>query len=111
MEIHRSARKHGVSDDDVLHAVVHEMVSVDVEPDADPPKVPNAMSESRRPIPRGRSRVGASDIRAGLDAARYLHNPKVAGSNPAPAIIVISREIGNGPDPHQGSGCSVFLGP
>lgn len=39
MEIHRSASRHGVNDDDVLHAVEHEMVSVDLEPDADPPKV------------------------------------------------------------------------
>lgn len=39
MEIHRSAGKHGVSDDDVLHAVEHEMVSFDLDPDADPPKV------------------------------------------------------------------------
>jgi len=39
MEIHQSASKHGVSDDDVLHAVEHEMVSVDLDPDADPPKV------------------------------------------------------------------------
>ena len=39
MEIHRSASKHGVSEDDVLHAVEHEMVSVDLDPDADPPKV------------------------------------------------------------------------
>ncbi len=39
MEIHRSAGKHGVSDADVLHAVAHEIVSVDLEPDADPPKV------------------------------------------------------------------------
>jgi hypothetical protein len=39
VEIHRSARKHGVSDDDVLHAVEHEMVSIDLDPDADPPKV------------------------------------------------------------------------
>ena len=39
MEIHRSARKHGVSDDDVLHAVEHEIVSIDLDPGADPPKV------------------------------------------------------------------------
>jgi len=39
VEIHRSASKHGVSDVDVLHAVEHEMVSFDLEPDADPPKV------------------------------------------------------------------------
>lgn len=39
MEVHRSANRHGVSDDDVIHAVTHEVVSVDLEPDADPPKV------------------------------------------------------------------------
>ena len=39
MEIHRSASKHGASDDDVLHALSHEMVSVDLDPDANPPKV------------------------------------------------------------------------
>lgn len=39
MEVHRSASKHGISDDDVLHAVEYELVSVDLEPDADPPKV------------------------------------------------------------------------
>ncbi len=31
--------QHGVGDDDVLHAVEHEVVSVDLDPDADPPKV------------------------------------------------------------------------
>ena len=39
MEIHRSARRHGVSDADILHAVDHPVVVVDVDPDADPPKV------------------------------------------------------------------------
>lgn len=39
MEVHRSASKHGVSEDAVLHAVEHEFVSFDLEPDADPPKV------------------------------------------------------------------------
>lgn len=39
MEIHQSAGKHGVPDSDVLHAVEHETVSVDLEPQADPPKV------------------------------------------------------------------------
>jgi hypothetical protein len=39
VDIHRSATKHGVSDDDVLHAVEHEIVSFDLDPDADPPKV------------------------------------------------------------------------
>ena len=34
MEIHRSAAKHGVSGEDVVHAVTHERVSVDLEPDA-----------------------------------------------------------------------------
>ena len=32
-------RKHGVSDDDVLHAAVDEMVSVDLDPEADSPKI------------------------------------------------------------------------
>jgi hypothetical protein len=39
MEIHRSAGKHGVPESEVLHAVEHEIVSVDLDPDADPPKV------------------------------------------------------------------------
>ena len=39
MEIYRSAGKHGVPEGDVLHAVEHEIVSVDLDPDADPPKV------------------------------------------------------------------------
>ena len=39
MEIHRSAGKHGVPESDVLHAIEQEIVSVDLEPDADPPKV------------------------------------------------------------------------
>jgi hypothetical protein len=32
VEIHRSASTHGVSDDDVVRAVGHEMVSVDLDP-------------------------------------------------------------------------------
>lgn len=39
MEVHRSAGKHGFTADDVLHAVDHPIVSVDLEPDADPPKL------------------------------------------------------------------------
>ncbi len=39
MEIHRSASKHGVPESDVLHAIEHEIVSMDLEPEADPPKV------------------------------------------------------------------------
>jgi hypothetical protein len=39
VEIHRSARRHGVSDADILHAVDHPLVVVDVDPDADPSKV------------------------------------------------------------------------
>ena len=38
VKVHRPARKHGVTDDDVLHAVTHEIVSIDLEPDTDPPK-------------------------------------------------------------------------
>lgn len=38
MEIHRSARRHGVTDEDILHATSHLLVVVDVDPDGDPPK-------------------------------------------------------------------------
>jgi hypothetical protein len=39
VEIHRSARRHGVSDADVLHATDHPLVVVDLDPAADPPKL------------------------------------------------------------------------
>lgn len=39
MEIHRAARKHGVSDVEIMHALDHAIVVVDLEPDADPPRV------------------------------------------------------------------------
>lgn len=39
MEIHRSAYKHGFDDDAILHALDHALVVVDLEPDADPPRV------------------------------------------------------------------------
>ena len=39
MEIHRSAHKHGVSDSAVRHAIAHALVTVELEPEADPPKV------------------------------------------------------------------------
>jgi hypothetical protein len=39
VEIHGSARRHGVADDDLLCACARPLVVVDLEPDADPPKV------------------------------------------------------------------------
>lgn len=39
MDIHESARRHGVSDEDILHAVEHPVAVVDLDPDSDPPKV------------------------------------------------------------------------
>jgi hypothetical protein len=39
VQLHHSAFKHGVEEDDVRHAVEHALVIVDLEPDADPPKV------------------------------------------------------------------------
>jgi hypothetical protein len=39
VEVHRSASKHGLSSDEVLHAVEDEMMSFDLELDADPLKV------------------------------------------------------------------------
>ena len=38
-EIHRSAEKHGVGPDAVRHAVDHAVVAVDLDTDADPPRV------------------------------------------------------------------------
>jgi hypothetical protein len=39
VEIHRSARKHGVADDVILHALANAITVIDLEPEADPPKV------------------------------------------------------------------------
>lgn len=39
MEAHRSAQKHGVSDGAIAHAVDHALVVIDLEPEADPPRV------------------------------------------------------------------------
>ncbi len=39
VEIHRSAHKHGVSELAILHALDHAVTVVDIDPDADPPKV------------------------------------------------------------------------
>lgn len=39
VEFHRSAARHGVPPGEVLHAVKHALVVVDMDPDADPPKV------------------------------------------------------------------------
>ncbi|MDH3680726.1 MAG: hypothetical protein OEV40_12320 [Acidimicrobiia bacterium] len=39
MEFHRSAVKHGHEEAVILHAVEHALVVVDLDPDADPPKV------------------------------------------------------------------------
>jgi hypothetical protein len=39
VEIHQSARRHGVAEADVRHAVDRSVVAVDVDPDSDPPKV------------------------------------------------------------------------
>lgn len=39
MEIHRCARQHGITDEVILHALAHAITVIDLEPDADPPKV------------------------------------------------------------------------
>jgi hypothetical protein len=39
VEIHQSARRHGVSDAAILHALDHAVTVIDLEPDSDPPKV------------------------------------------------------------------------
>ena len=39
VEIHRSARRHGIRDADIQHAVDHPVVVVDLDTESDPPKV------------------------------------------------------------------------
>jgi hypothetical protein len=39
VEIHSSARRHGVGDADLEHAVTHPIVVVDLDLQADPPKI------------------------------------------------------------------------
>lgn len=39
MEVYRSARRHGVADQDIRHAIEHPVVVADIDPDADPPKL------------------------------------------------------------------------
>ena len=39
VEVHRSARRHGVSDDDIAHATSRPLVVVDLDPEGDPPKI------------------------------------------------------------------------
>ena len=39
MEIHRSAYKHGLGDEEIVHAIRHAVTVVDLEPEADPPRV------------------------------------------------------------------------
>ena len=40
MEIHRSAYKHGLGDEEIFHAIGHAVAVIDLDPEADPPKVP-----------------------------------------------------------------------
>lgn len=39
VEIRASARKHGFTEDDTVHAIENAIVVADLEPDADPPKI------------------------------------------------------------------------
>lgn len=39
MRFHRSAFKHGYHEETILHAVEHAIAVIDLDPDADPPKV------------------------------------------------------------------------
>lgn len=39
MEIYSSAHRHGIDEASILHALDHALTVVDLEPDADPPKV------------------------------------------------------------------------
>jgi len=39
VEIYRSAHRHGIDEASIFHALDHALTVVDLEPDADPPKV------------------------------------------------------------------------
>jgi hypothetical protein len=39
VEIHRSARRHGIDDHDIRHAMEHPVVVADIDPDAGSPKL------------------------------------------------------------------------
>jgi hypothetical protein len=39
VEFHRSASRHGITADEVLHAIEYALAVVDIDPEADPPKV------------------------------------------------------------------------
>jgi len=39
VEIHRSARKHSIGNRTIFHALDHAIIVIDLEPDADPPRV------------------------------------------------------------------------
>ena len=39
VEIHRSAYRHGVSSEDIHHAIEHAQVTFDMDPEADPPRI------------------------------------------------------------------------
>jgi hypothetical protein len=39
VEFHRSASRHGITADEITHVVEHALAFVDMDPDADPPKV------------------------------------------------------------------------
>ncbi|MEA1901996.1 MAG: hypothetical protein U9N56_00555 [Actinomycetota bacterium] len=39
MEIHRTAHKHGVTEDVIVHAFANAIAVIDLEPESDPPKV------------------------------------------------------------------------
>jgi hypothetical protein len=39
VDIHQAARRHGVTEKDIAHAAEHALVVVDLDLDADPPKL------------------------------------------------------------------------
>jgi hypothetical protein len=39
VDIHQSARRHGVTDEYIAHAAGHPLVVIDLDPDSDPPKL------------------------------------------------------------------------
>jgi hypothetical protein len=39
VEVHQSARRHGVTDVEIHHAIDYALVVIDVDADSDPPKI------------------------------------------------------------------------
>jgi hypothetical protein len=67
--IYRTARKHGVSDAAILHALSNAITVIDLEPDADPPNATHVLRPT--PVPRGGHTVTDQNVHR-TDSGRTL---------------------------------------